>query len=112
MPTTTLTAQQIVHVTGLIPVYAAPANADITFANDGRVFLEIANTGGAPITCTIYTPRTVDGLDVAENIISIAATSGHKLVGPFPAQTYNQSGGMVTALLSTVATMTIALLRL
>jgi len=112
MPTTTLTAQQIVAVTGLIPTYAAPANTSITWYNDGRVFLYITNTGGAPITCTIDTPQTVNGLAVESNVISIAATTGVKYVGPFAAETYNNAGGMVTATLSTVATMTIGLLRL
>ena len=110
MPTTTLTAQQILH-TGLSATYAAPANADITFANDGRVFLDVFNTG-AEMTLTVNTPKTVLGLAVAENIVTIATTTGHKQIGPFDADTYNQTGGMVTATFSRISDMTCALLRL
>lgn len=111
MPTTTLTAQTILNIVGLIPAYAAPANADVTFANDGRVFLDVNNTG-AELTLTINTPGTVEGLAVAENVITIVLTTGHKMIGPFPAVPYNQSGGMVTATFGRITDMTCALIRL
>ena len=111
MPTTTLTAQQIIPIVGLIPTYAAPANADVTWVNTGREFLEVYNTG-AELTLTINTPGLVDGLAVAENIITIVLTTGHKLIGPFPAVPYNQAGGMVTATFGRITDMTCALLRL
>jgi hypothetical protein len=111
MPTTTLTAQQIVSITGLTPVFAAPANADVTWANTGREYIEVINTG-AELTLTINTPALVEGLAVAENIITIVLTTGHKKIGPFPAVPYNQAGGMVTATFGRITDMTCGLFRL
>jgi len=111
MATTTLTAQQIVSITGLIPVYSTPANVDLTWANDGCSFLHIKNTG-AEMTVTINTPATVEGLAAAENIITVVLTTGDKMIGKFPAVPYNQAGGMITATLSRNTDMTCGLFRL
>lgn len=106
MARTTLTVQNIDRV-GLTPALAA-ANADgSSFANDGRTYLQVKNGSGAPITVTVQTPGTVDGLAVADLTVTVPATTGDKKIGPFPVGVYNQAGDVVYVDFSAVTTVTV-----
>ncbi len=111
MSLTTLSAQQIVR-TGLTPVLAA-ANGDGSYvANDGRIYLDVANSGTEK-TVTVDTPGQVDGLAIANLAVVIPATTGHKVIGPFPPDTYNQSDGTIKITFSPDVTgLTIGAFRL
>ncbi len=61
------------------------------FPNSGQEILIIKNTGAGAHTITVQTPRTVEGLAVAELTNSIAA-AGEEVMGPFDPNTYNQGG--------------------
>lgn len=52
-----------------------------TFANDGKVFLHFKKTGAGACTVTIVTPGTVSGLAVADQTITVPATTGDVMVG-------------------------------
>ena len=111
MSLTTLATQQIVR-TGLTQALAA-ANADGSYVpNDGRMFLRVKNTNGAPITVTVETPGTVDGLAIGDLAVVIPATTGDKVIGPFPPDTYNQSDGTIKVTFSAVTDVTIGAFRL
>jgi hypothetical protein len=56
--------------------------------------LEIKNDDAATQTVTFQTPGTVDGLAVADLVLSLAAAA-IKLVGPFSPGTFNQSDGLI-----------------
>lgn len=73
---------------------AATASDGDNFPNNGKTFLIVTNGAGAPITVTVQTPRTVDGLAVAEytNTVTNATT---EIFGPFPVDTFNQADGTV-----------------
>lgn len=105
-----LTHQQIVR-TGLEETYAAVNGTDGNkFQNDGRMFLLVKNGAGAPITVTIQTPTTVDGLAVADQ--TIVVTNGEqRMIGPFPPNLYN-TDGFVYVDYSSGTTVTAAVLRL
>ena len=70
---------------------AADATNGHAFDNDGNVFIVVRNGGAGSITVTVQTPRTVDDLAVADLTVSIAAGKTY-LIGPFPTETFNQSG--------------------
>jgi hypothetical protein len=106
----TLTLQAI-NRTGITPAFAACASGGDQFANAGNVFLYIKNGSGAPITVTIGTPQTVDGLAVADREVVVPATD-EVTVGPFPRATYNDSSGYVQLTYSGVTTLTAAALSL
>lgn len=110
MARSTLNYQQIAR-TGLDPTLAA-ANVDGNqFANDGRMFLRVVNGSGAPINVTIQTPGTVEGLAIAERVVSV--TNGEtRDIGPFAPNIYNQSDGMVYVDYAAVGSLTVAVLRL
>lgn len=110
MARATVNFQQIVR-TGLEQTYAAAHADGSKFANDGRTFLHVKNGAGAPITVTVQTPGTVDGLAIADQAI-VVTNAEERMIGPFPPGIYNQSDGMVYADYSSVTTVTIAVLRL
>lgn len=94
--TRTANSVQVAGRLGVTPTYnAGTAAADgNSFPNDGKTIIEVRNTGGET-TLTIQTPVTVRGLAVAERTVVIPATTGVKVIGPFPPDIYNQTDGKV-----------------
>lgn len=103
-----LTVTEITR-SGVDPSLSA-ANVDgHAVENNGRMFIDVNNGGGAPITVTVQTPRTVDGLAVAE--LQVSVTNGvRRLIGPFPKATFDQPGadaGKVYVDFSAVTSVTV-----
>lgn len=93
----------------------AAANADGHYVqNGGDVFLEVLNANASTCTVTVQTPRTIDGLAVAEMTVDVAQNE-RMLIGPFPPLTFNQTGtnaGCIYVDFSAVTDVTIAAWRL
>lgn len=85
MPRTKLTPQVIVR-TGLTPSFsAADGTNHHSFDNSGKnLFIECKNAAGAPINLTVDMPVNVDGLAVPDLVVAVPATTGDKMIGPFP----------------------------
>jgi hypothetical protein len=109
MAMTALSVQNIVR-SGLTPSFSA-ANADgHSVVNDGKkTFVEVKNAGGSSITLTIKTPGTVDGLEVTDRTVTVGATTGDKMIGPFPVEDY---GASVEITFSAVTSVTCAAFKL
>ena len=108
MARTDLTAQAISRA-GLAVVFAA-ANVDgHSWADNGQQLLQVKNTDAAPITVTFPIPVLVDGQTVASRTVTIPATTGDKLIGPFTSQ-YRQTDGDVWVDFSAITNVTCALL--
>lgn len=60
------------------------------FNNQGDVLLLIKNDSVSSVTATIATPKTIDGLALADLAVAVAAGEV-AVVGPFPVATYEQS---------------------
>lgn len=59
-----------------------------TTPNDGHVYVFCRNASGAtPYDITFLTQQTVDGLAVADKVVSMAASQS-RLFGPFPREAY------------------------
>lgn len=98
--------------TGLAPTYAAVAASD-TFQNNGAVLLHIKNTGGSPSNVTVTVATQVDGQVATPRVVSIPATTGDKMIGPFPPELYNDPNtGLCTVNYSVTASVTAAAIRL
>jgi hypothetical protein len=82
------------------------------FVNNGDVVLHVKNTNASPRIVTITTPRTVDGVAVADPAITIPATTGDKIIGPFPPATFNNAGGLVYVDFDASTGVTIAAIQL
>lgn len=91
------------------------ANSDgEKFYNNGRVFLEVLNTNASDRTLTFQTPRTVDGLAVAEHTVTVSQNE-RMFIGPFPTATFNQTStdaGMVYVDFDAVTDVTVAAWKL
>lgn len=107
----TALAVQEVRRTGLTPAFAA-ANVDgHSVPNEGRTWLHV-KAGVTPVTVTLETPGTVDGLAVADRTVVVAASS-ERLIGPCPPGIYNQPGtGELFVNFDQVSGITIAAFRL
>lgn len=92
-------------------LYVAAA-ADQEFANDGRTFMHIKNGSGSPITCTITTPGTFQGLAIADVVVTVGATTGEQMAGPFPKGIYNAGDGNIDITWSATTTVTVAVFKL
>lgn len=103
---------QTVALAGVTPSYSA-ANVDgHSFANDGDTFLQVKNTSGSAITVTLQTPATVDGVALTDPTVTVPATTGDKMIGPFPTRAFNQAGGVVYVDFSAVTNVTCAAFHL
>lgn len=78
------------------------------FLNNGRTFLHFKKSGAGACTVTIVTQSTEDGLAVGDRTVSVPATTGDVMVGPFPREIYNDSSGFCTFSLSEITGLTVA----
>jgi len=62
------------------------------FTNDGRTRLWMKNAGAGVHVVTVVTPRTIEGLAVADKTYSVAAGK-YAVAGPFRRDLYNQPSG-------------------
>lgn len=121
MAYTKITPQQVVEA-GTAGTYAAPSGAGAgngdSIPGDGRTFLHVKNTGGTVLTVTIKIPFVAYGHTIADATVTVPATTGDKMIGPFPAKPYNQPtsnathAGRVLVEYSSVTSMTRAVVSL
>jgi hypothetical protein len=104
-------ATQDVNFAGLTPAYAAATAGGDTFVPDGDTFLHFKNTGGSINTVTIVTPGSPIGLALADVVVAVPATTGDKMIGPFPANWFADSTGSASITYSGVTGLTVACVR-
>ena len=85
----TITAQAIGE-TGLAVVFTA-VNASDTLTNDGNSYLHVKNTNANDVTVVADATRTCSqGFD-HNMTMTVAATTGTKVMGPFPLNRYSSA---------------------
>jgi hypothetical protein len=82
------------------------------FKNDGKTIVHVKKSGAGACTMTITTPKQVGGLDVAERTVTVAASTGDNMVGPFQPSIYNDGSGDVAITFSEVTGLTMAVVSL
>lgn len=85
-----LAIQQSTHAGLAVNLVAPTAEGDVI--PTGAVAMLVRNTSGAPGDVTVQTPLVVDGLAVAENVVTIAA-GATELIGPLPNYVFGQPAG-------------------
>lgn len=106
-----LTPQDVSDV-GLTPTRTALSDANTyQVLNDGNVILMFLKTGANEATITITTPKTERGLAVADRTLTVAATTGDRVIGPFDPTLYNNSDGDLEFATSESTAITCAVLR-
>ena len=98
---------------GIVPSYGSAASGGDTFANDGKTFFHVKNGGGSSINVTLASQVTNPpaGTAATNKVIAVAAGS-EKMIGPLPANGWNDSNGQVHAGYSAVSSVTVAAVKL
>lgn len=106
----TLTVQNLVGTTGVIPTYGAAAGGGDVFANDGKTMLHVKNGGGGAIDVTVNSIKACDqGSD--HNLVVNVLNASEKVIGPFDPGRFNNASGQVEVTYSGVTTVTVAALK-
>jgi len=113
-----LTVQSIVQ-TGLAPVYSAASATGDTFQNtaDESTFIHVKNAGAGAATVTVnpfvntVKAAGVGNVTVSPVSVSVPATTGDRMIGPFPQYAFTDTGGNVNVAYSVVTSLTIAAIR-
>ena len=112
-----LTVEKIVD-TGLNPTLVAAAAGGDTFKNQAasRTFIYVDNASGAPITVTVTAQTTsavTSGLGKTTKADSITSVTNaqFRLIGPFPAQAFNDGTGTVAITYSATASVTVGVIE-
>ena len=109
----TLTVQNVNRV-GLAPTYAAATGGGDKFAPTDRTWLHVKNASAGAITVTIVTPGTaLPDVGIADVAVSVPATTGERLIGPFPYEFFaNPADGLADITYSGVTSLTVAAVKL
>jgi hypothetical protein len=104
-----LTLQQISR-DGLEPVMESAAGGGDTFVNahGNRTFLRVDNGSGGDVDVTVTTTATVDGLAVADKVVTVTAGETRYL-GPYQTDVYGET---VSVAYESVTSVTVAALKL
>ena len=91
-------------------VYVAAALSQVV-PNTGRELIHIKNVSGGAITCTL-TPNTFVGHTVSPIVITVGATTGEHMAGPFPPAAFNTTTDGVPLVWSALTDVTIGVFKL
>ena len=116
MAMTTLAVQSAVQA-GFVPSFTA-ANVDGHGVENlnGNVVLYVKNGSASPITVTVATPGTVEGLAITDLAVTVANAS-EKIIGPFKKAVFNQDlttpalNSAIAVTFSAVTTVTVAAIK-
>ena len=105
---------QDVSLDGVTPTRTALTAGDtLKVANDGRVLLAFEKSGVGAAVVTLTTPATVaGGVAVADPTVTVPASTGDVVVGPFPAGIFSDDAGDLSFSVDDDAGLTVAVLRL
>ena len=110
MARTEVSVQSITRA-GLEATYSSAHADDNKFVNDGRsTFVHVKN-GTGDVIITLQVAKTVDGNAVTDPTVTCTADE-ERLIGPFPADIYNQTDGMVYIDWDDESNVTFAVLKL
>lgn len=107
----TLTPQAI-SIAGLTPTFVSAAAGGDKLPPGSHVFLRVKNAAGSAVTVTVAANSTASGLTVTSPTVTVPATTGDVLIGPFPPGDYAASAdGLVAITYSSNTSVTVAALR-
>lgn len=101
---------QRVTPNSITPAYTSPLLTTDTYLvrNTGRMMLHFKKTGVGAATITIQTPVKLADLDLAEQAVTVPATTGDKMIGPFPPAVFSDASQDVRFTASDVAGLSVA----
>ena len=107
-----LLAPQQITIGGATITLAA-ASASDTVAPDDRLFLWYKNTNAATRDITVVVPGSYYAQNLADVVVTIAATTGEELIGPIDRKLADPTTGLVTINVTPAITnVTVAAVRI
>lgn len=108
---------QTTVIAGAVPTFTA-ANVDGhgIINTHGNVVLYVKNGGGSPITVTVQTPVTVEGLALPDLTVTVTNAT-EKIIGPFKKAVFNQNLSVpaiddaIAVTFSAITSVTVAALK-
>lgn len=92
----TFATERIVRTSnGLAATYNTPNAGGDKFAPGATTFVHAKNTNAATRTITFVVPGSVAEFAIADMSATIPATTGDRFLGPFPADLFAGSDGLV-----------------
>lgn len=111
MPRTALTAQALTRA-GITPNYqAADSGNGNTFPNNGSTLLHVKNTGVQSTLTIKANGLQIGGSTLTDLTVTIPATTGDKMIGPFDPTYFNQAGNVVNIDWTSSAGVTVAVIQ-
>lgn len=101
-------ATQTLAFDGTAPSYSAASVSGDRFTPGNHTFLHVVNGGAAPVTATITTPGSVDGLAIPDREVAVPA--GEDRFIPVPARTYKSADGLGDVAWTDTTSVTFAVL--
>ena len=105
-----LLAVEQITIEGLVATYTA-VTAEDSFVNDGETVIHVKNAHASVNNVTLISQKTVDGLDVEDPIVAVAATT-EQFIGPFPKAIWNDLNRHVFFQSSNLVTNTVGILTI
>lgn len=113
MATITLTPQRTVQGGAAVTRTGSLSIADtFKFRNDGKTVLLFEKTGAGACTVSVVTPKTEAGLGVADQPVTVPASTGDVACGPFPKDIFNDGNDDVSFTISEATGLNVAVLSL
>lgn len=102
---------QIVVLAGITPALTAAAELGDEWVNSGREFIHVKNSG-AETTVIVNSQAACNQGSDHDETITIPATTGWKMIGPFPKDRFNDAAGKVQLTYGDHTNLTIGIVRL
>src|SRR3954468_16571349 len=90
------------------PTFVAAAGGGDQFTNNGKTLFEVKNGGGSPVTVTFVRQAACSQGVVHTTTVSVPATTGDRICGPFDPAVFNDSNGFCQVTYSAVTSVTVA----
>ena len=109
----TLTVQDVTRL-GVATTYAACTSGGDKFLPSENTFIQVKNASGGALTVTVAAAKVpAPNLTITFAAVSIPATTGDKMIGPFPADVFAAAAdGLAAITYSGVTSLTIAAIKL
>mgnify|MGYP001562877003 CR=1 FL=1 len=109
----TLTVQKVTRL-GITPSFAACTGGGDKFLPSANTYIELKNTSGGALTVTVAPAKVpIPDTTITFAAVSIPATTGDKIIGPFPADVFAAAAdGLAAVTYSGVTSLTIAAFEL
>jgi len=113
MSDVTIAPQKVVR-TGVTPSYTGTMLTTNVYVvrNTGRMILHFLKNALVICNVTIQTPAKVLGINVAEVIVAVPASTGNKMIGPFPPSIFNNGSGDLKFTMDDVDGVTVAAMEI